>query len=486
MTFKDQRYVPGVYTKPLSEDFVSDGPWLREFCQRYIKEFDGKPFKLDEWQADLLDHILERYPADWPVERLRGRLRYREVVVSMGRQNGKSIIGAVLGLYGLFQPGAYVVGVASNRKQADIVFARVKKIIDKHPQLKKRLKTTHTRGITRLDRPAIYEAYPAKPDALNGLPVTLCLFDEVHLCEPDMWSHMVEGTTAQADAFVFGITTAGNSSSVLLKDLYNRGRASAASEDASDERLGFFLWEAPANCRLDDTEALKDANPALAAGRLDMDEALRKVSSQPEAFARQFRFNQFQESQGFWLPMPLWQRNTGAAVPIGEERTIIFGVDRSESWEYATITANYKDADGVIHTKVVASLRKPNLEWLTNVCVMLYERHYPKGFVMEDGFILGDLVTELKNRGIPCTGLKQYDRGNAAETFYALISTGRIRHASDPLLSQQLPVAQKKDTDGGWIISRKASKGSIDAVLATVWGTYAAEKDLAYVSSIAA
>ena len=38
---------------------------------------------------------LKRYPLDWHVERLRGRLRFRQLVISMGQQNGKSLLGAI-------------------------------------------------------------------------------------------------------------------------------------------------------------------------------------------------------------------------------------------------------------------------------------------------------------------------------------------------------------------------------------------------------
>lgn len=487
MSFTDQRYIPTVFTRPLDDRLEehSDGTWLIQFCDRYVQFFDGNPFHLEDWQRDLLMHVLERYPADWPVVKLRGRLRYRQVVVSMARQNGKSAIASAMALYGLFKQiaGPQVIGLASNRIQATIVFDRVKKIIDSHPELAKRFKTTHTRGITRTDRPGKYDVLPAKADSLQGIPTTLCLFDEVHLCPEDMWDAMVDGTAAKADAMVFGITTAGNDSSALLKRLYDQGQEATG---APDSRFGFFLWQAPRDCRLDDVEALLDANPSMVSGHLDVDVILEDIRKTPEDHARRYRFNQMQEGSGFWLPMPLWERNYGALIKPGEERTITFGVDRSESWEFVTITASIKDADGIVHTKPIASMRKVNIEWLTNVCVALYERHWPKGFVMEDGFILGDLVTELKNRGIPCTGLKPGDRGTAAETFYALVSTGRIRHDGNQLVKDQLRAAVKKDTDSGWVIHRKSSKVPIDAVLATVWGTYAVEKDLGFVSHIAA
>lgn len=468
--FSDQRYKPTLWTKPLSADFKSDGPWLREFCDKYIKTFDDKPFELEDWQADLIDALLERYPDDWPVVKLRGRLRYRQAVISMGRQNGKSVIGAVLGLYGLFQQGgAYVIGLASNRKQADIVFARVKQIIDKHPQLSRRFKTTHTRGITRLDKPGVYEAMPAKADALQGIPVTLCLFDEVHLCPEDMWDAMVLGTTAQADAMVLGITTAGDDSSVLLTRLYDQGQEAT---EADDSRFGFFLWEAPADCRLDDPEALMDANPALASGRLDLDVVLEGIRGMPEDEARRYRFNQFQKGSGTWLPMAMWHKSTGAVIPQVQGK-VIFAVERTPSWEFATITANYADDDGTVHTKMVASIRKPNLEWLLHICKLLNNRHWPMRFVM-DKYVLGDLADELRKQGIPVHAYNLTEINMASETAYALIATGKVKHNSDALLAQQMPFAEKKTTGDAWRVMRGANT---DAVIATVLGIYACERN---------
>lgn len=471
MTFTTQRYVPTLYTKPLSDNPVSDGPWLREFCDRYIKEFDGKPFQLEDWQADLIDAVLERFPDDWPAVKLRGRIRFRQVIISMGRQNGKSVIGAVLGLWGLFQPGGpHVIGLASKREQAQIVFDRVKKIIDSHPQLSKRFKTTHTRGISRVDKPGRYEAAPAKAEALQGIPVTLCLFDEVHLCPQDMWDAMVLGTTAQPDGMVLGITTAGDDSSVLLKRLYERGQEATGDPHS---RFGFFLWQAPEGCRLDDVEALLDANPALASGRLDLDNILEQLRGMPEDEVRRYRFNQFQQGGGSWLPMDMWHRSTGAQVPM-EHGEVFFAVDRSESWEFATITANYGDKAGVVHTKVIASIRKPNLEWLLNICIGLNERHWPKLFVMEGGWILSDLGRELKKRGVPVHIYSQAEVNAAYETGYALIATGKVKHNADPLLAQQMPFAEKKTRGDGWRVKRTVNT---DAVNATVFGLYAVERN---------
>lgn len=462
-------WLPTTYTQPLAEDFISDGPLLREFCARFWATEDGKPFELDEWQAWFIDHALERYPADHPDPDKAGRLRYRQCVLSIGRQNGKSVLAAVFGLYGLLmhQLGPTVIGLASNADQANIIYRRVKYVIDSHPALNKRFKTTGTRGISRLDKPGTYMVKPAKADALQGFATSLCLFDEVHICAPEMWQAMVKGTTAQDDGLVLGFTTAGDDNSTLLKSLYENGRKAAAG-DPDLERFGFFCWEAPAGAAVDDPDAIRAANPSVVVGRVPLQRLQDQVRTEPEHSARRYTLNQFVSAESAWLPMSLWQRSAGEA----NEGRPVFSIDRSPSWEYATITAAVKH-EGTVSTEVVASLVNPTLDQLVDVCVRL-AAHSPTTYVM-DSYALKDLGHELKRRGLPVKVLSQGDVNNACSTAYALIASEKVKHANDPVVNVQMPFAVRKNVGDAWRISRQSSSTHIDAVMATVFGIYAAD-----------
>jgi hypothetical protein len=79
---------PSIYTKPLSQQFITDGDKLIDFVEvawSSPEQPDG--IKLDEWQKWLLRHMLERYPPTHP--KYPNQLRYRQITISMGRQNGK-------------------------------------------------------------------------------------------------------------------------------------------------------------------------------------------------------------------------------------------------------------------------------------------------------------------------------------------------------------------------------------------------------------
>ncbi len=84
--------LPARYTRPLSDDFESDGDRLIDLMAlSWVTPEVDAPIELDEWQRWLFRHVLERCPADHPEN--PGELRYRQVLVSMGRQNDKSLVG---------------------------------------------------------------------------------------------------------------------------------------------------------------------------------------------------------------------------------------------------------------------------------------------------------------------------------------------------------------------------------------------------------
>jgi len=132
----------------------------------------------------------------------------------------------------------------------------------------------------------------------------------------------------------------------------------------------------------------------------------------------------------------------------------------------------HKDADGITHTEVVASLVKPNLSQLVNT-VQALTKHSPAAVIV-DGYGLRPLGKELQRRGIPTVITTMGEILNASSLFYAKIMQQKISHAGDPLLSVQLPRTIRKNVGDHFRISRQDSSVEIDAVISTmlaVWGS---------------
>jgi phage terminase large subunit-like protein len=466
--------LPSLYTPPLKDDFATDGDRLIEFANiAWQSPESPEGLSLDEWQKWLLRHILERYPADHPT--YPGRLRYRQVVISVGRQNGKSLLAAILGLYGLLmhETGPQVISLASSTDQANIVYSRVNYVINQNPFLRKRFKrATETRGIVTADNGGRYDVKAAKEAALQGIPMSLCLFDELHLAKSGMWGAAILGTSQRKDGIVIGITTAGDQSSETLINLYKSG--TAAANGANDlERFGFFLWTAPDNAPIDDPVAIMAANPSVAAGRIPVEQVISDLKTIPEHEARRYRLNQFISGTAVsWLPGNLFKAATGRGAT--NMQAGVFAVDISKNWEHATI-AFANDNGDLQETELVSSLVAPTEQQLFNEITSLYGKFSPRAIALDDRQ-LPNLAKRLKSVGIPVWQLWTKEMSAACSAVFAMFSTGTVRHNNDPLLVAQMPNGVSKYTGETWLISRKESHGEIDALMATVMALYVSSR----------
>ena len=462
---------PARWTKPLSENFESDADRLLQVVDLAYRDMDNPDgIKLDEWQVWLLRHLLERYPIDHPNPDLAGRLRYRSCVVSVPRQSGKSLIGAILGLWGVAMRNGQSLSLASNTEQAMVIYSRVLQTIMGNPELKEMFKkTTERRGIVSADGLSRYDVRPAKESSLQGLRVDTVLADELHIWKKGMWTAVIQGTAASPDGIVIGITTAGDATSETLIDLYKQGERSVNGDPAL-ERFGFFCWEAPEGSEIDG-DAILASNPAVECGRIPLERVLGDLATIPEHEARRYRLNQFISGVSeSWLPMPVFHANAGHG--IGDLSGSVLSVSVNAKLDFGTIAAAKKNGDK-IETELVASLVNPSENRLYDLLTTLYKKHGCSAIVI-DGNSMPSLQKRLKNSSYPLWQLWSKEVAAACSTTFALFQQNKIEHANDPLLIAQTPRGVARYVGENWYLSRKASLGDIDSVLATILATYVA------------
>lgn len=463
---------PSRFTEPLSEAFPSLYDRYAPIVAVVWRTAFG--YELESWQTSLLRAVLETYPAGHP---RAGQLRYRQVIVSEGRQNGKSEIASALGLIGMLRKAdAVVIGVASTVEQANLVYRRVLQAITRNSALASRFTTSGTRGI-RSATGGSYRLAPAKSASLQGIPIDLAIVDELHILRADIWADLINGTGGRPDTLVVGITTAGDDSSELLKRLYVLAAEAIADEEPG--RFGAFIWEAPTDTiPADDDEFLtwlKHANPSLASGRLDAETVVSDARSLPPADILRYRGNRFVTgaAQPFIEPQKWAERVRPAGAKWADGLRPVFTFDRTPDWAFGSIVVTAKDSDGVIHTELVASLVNPTLDRFLAAALKL-NRFTPPAFAM-DKYALGDLAQELKRRGLPVRVGTQMDAINAASMLYAKIARKQLQHAGDALLAQQIPHAVRKNIGANYRINRAGLGVEIDGVLATALGVLVAE-----------
>lgn len=485
---------PARYTKSLSgdEEFPTDADRLLDIVAQHWTTPAGK-LLLDPWQVWLLRHILELYPEDWPVEHLRGQLRYRQIVVSVARQNGKSVLGALLAFYflTLHKRGPRVVGLASRNEQAKIVYDRVRYAIDNSRIFSYELAATASRGIKWRNGSGIYQTLPAKEDSAQGEPITGAIYDELHLGNAGLWDAIILGQRSHRNSLMVGLTTAGDADSHLLIRLYDEG---AAALEGTDERFGFFVWEAASDEVTE--ENVIAASPAIACGRVDLDTALAdalklwKAPKDKEGVSGRDRctryiLNRFvHTSASAWASLPAWKEGACDEVLEHDPAGRVFTIERTDAWEWSSITATSRHPDtGLLVTELVASIPGADVPLLAQVCEAL-DRAHPGSAFGVDRATLADLGKELAERGLETWSLTSGEMAAGAAATRAAIARRTIAHPGDRLLTLQIAQAKRRNLGEFWRISRSLSAGDVDTIIGLVAGVHIALNRTPHVDQI--
>jgi len=426
--------------------------------------------RLYRWQQDLIIRILEQCPPGHPKE---GRLRYRQVVVSMARQNGKSVIASVLALYGLLlhNDAPRVLGVASTAEQAGIVYDYAAERITESPVLRKLLKArgTATLGISRADGRGNYVVRTSKSNSLQGYPSTLAIVDELHILESGTFQAIVKSQTAQINPLIVGITTAGDISSVLLKRLYERGQQALAG---TDESFGFFVWEADSDEFT--VENIAQANPNVLEGVKDVHEIYDDEKHELPADQRRYTLNRFVDGLAEpWLPPEAWAKCAGTGLT--DFTDAFYAIEIHGNYECVSIYAA-KKIDGIVKTAVVARLVKPSQEdlqeWATRI-----KRAGRCKFVMDGYRKTKTLANWLDTKGSVIRIGNGGSRVEAASMTYAAVMRQEVEHDNTALVNKHHSTAvMKKDFLAGT---------EIDMAVACVFAIYAALTNKRRVISVA-
>lgn len=456
-------------TPPLTADYRADIDRFLPVIQLAWRL--GTGYELAAWQVAIMRGATELYP-DGHVR--AGQLRFRQAFLSVGRQCGKSELTAAMGLYFLLRDlrAAYVIGVARSREQAALIYDRTLAVIQSSPALSARFrKLTETRGI-RAVAGGRYELKASSGKALQGIPVSGAVCDELHLLKAEVWDALVAGTGGRPDSLVFGATTAGDDDSGLLKRLYENAEKSFAGEM---ERFFAVIYDAPEARVPDDDETLAAylmaANPAIAAGYKDVDAVLSDVRGLPVQEAIRYYLNRFVSGNSGFMDLAMWAKCT-ATTPFPEGPAVI-SIDRTNDWSSATIAAAIKDDDGTVHTELVAWPRNPTIDSLEALCVRLYARGV-ETFVM-DSLTLKDLGARLKARGMPVRWIGLSDVYSGASLFYSQVARKKVSHGGDLLLTLQIPRVSTKARGDTYRLVKGPTRTDIDAVVATANAVFVAD-----------
>lgn len=238
--------------------------FFENYCHHSKGKAGGKLVKLELWEKALL-------ATAFGFVDIEGNRQYREVLLIVGKKNGKSLLGSGVGLYlqtADGEPGPEVYAVATKRDQAKIIWQEAKRMVKKSPALCKRMRSL----VAELDsdfNDGVFKPLASDSDTLDGLNIHGALMDEIHQWKNGqaLYDIIADGVTAREQPLIFITSTAGT----IREDIYDAKYEEAERiingyEDPDgykDPRRIAFIYELDKRNEWTDQTCWKKANPGL-------------------------------------------------------------------------------------------------------------------------------------------------------------------------------------------------------------------------------
>jgi phage terminase large subunit-like protein len=270
-------------------------------------EWAGAPVALEPWQQFHLWNLFGWKRAD-------GTRRFRVSYLEVGRKNGKSTMGAGVGLYlqaADGEPGAEIYTAATKRDQARIVHQEAVRMVKQSPALTRELRVFKD-NIHSERTFSKFEPLGRDSGTLDGLNVHGAIVDEVH-AHPngDMWDVLQTATGARRQPLLYAVTTAGFDRQSLCWQFndYTQKVVSGVLEDDNWHGLIYTLddgddWEDEANWY--------KSNPNLGVSKKiddlrDKARAARGMPARLNGFLQK-ELNVWTQASTRWIDPEAWRR----------------------------------------------------------------------------------------------------------------------------------------------------------------------------------
>jgi phage terminase large subunit-like protein len=481
---------PRIWTKPLRKltRKTSAGYEVIDFAETVLGII------LLPWQKWLLIHALELLPG--------GTFRFRTLVLLVGRQNGKSLVLAVLSLWWMYVFGApLTIGTAQNLDVAEEQWAVAVELAQSTEELASEVEhvdRTNGKKALRLVGGQRYKVAAASRRGGRGLSGDLILLDELREHQSwDAWAAVTKTTMARPLAQIWGASNAGDASSVVLRhlrllahlslgdpdELEDESEPEPDGADVEDDSLAIFEWSAPPGIPINDPAGWQAANPAL--GHIITEQAIRSaMRTDPEwVFRTEVLCQWLDHSAEGPFPPGTWEACLDSRSQIEEGSAIAACVDVSWDRSVAHIAvAGWRD-DGLPHVELVAS--QEGTEWVAG-WLTTGERGWPVA-VHSKRAPASTLLEELEDAGVDVIewdgveGVAEfYDRVRAADPETNEHPEPGLAHRGQPGLNTAAANAATRPVGDMWTWDRRKSPVDIAplvAVTGALWALDMAEPD---------
>lgn len=429
------------------------------------------------WQRYVADVALEVDPAT-------GRLAYREVVLTVPRQSGKTTLLLALLVqraqgFHTRQRMLYTAQTrgAARQKWEEEHVATLNKSVFKN-EFTVKLQLGHE--AIKWSNGSRHGVVPSTSTAGHGETLDLGVIDEAFAQVDNRLEQAFKpAMITRPEPQLWVVSTAGTKKSVYLRAKVDAGRARCEAD--LREAVAYFEWSAPDDADPDDEETWWACMPALGY-TIDVEAIRADKATMDLADFRRAYLNQWPDAApDRWtvIPEKMWTDQIREdSVLTGR---VALGLDMTPNKSHGAIAAFGSNQEGAGHLEITD--HSAGTGWMLDRALVLAAKWEPKCFVIDAKGPAGSLVGDLKrgitklvkegkiDRDIPVVTPNISEICQACGWFYDGVRYSRLVHLGDKAMAYALAGADKRVIGDAWAWSRKSTDEDISPLYA---GTLAA------------
>ena len=398
----------------------------------------------------------------------KNNYKRKTCLLLISRQNGKSFLGRVRVIWGMFYGDEKkIIIMSANRATSLMLFREIAWTIESTPELKAMTKAIrYANGGERIEllNGATLDVISDNSSSPRGRTADFLWIDEIREISEEGYKAAVPVTRARANAQTFLTSNAGDHFSSVLNSLVERAK------DYPPETFGYYEYSAPQYCKIDISldsfwrDAVAPSNPALSytITRESIEEA---IATNPIEQTRTETLCQWIDSLQSPWPHGVLEDTSDSSLEMAVGAYTVFGFDVSPSRRNGSLVAGQLLPDGRIGIGILETYSSQvaidELKMAANIkgwCDI-----YKPRLVCFDKYATQTIADRLSNSGVMVEDVSGQQFYKACGDLLEGLVNARVVHNGQTELIQQMNNCAAKVNDSAWRIIKRKSAGDISA-----------------------
>jgi phage terminase large subunit-like protein len=400
----------------------------------------------------------------------KNQYRIKTALLLISRQNGKSFLGRVRVIWGMFYGGEKkIIIMSANRATSLMLFREIAWTIESTPELKAMTKAIrYANGGERIEllNGATLDVISDNSSSPRGRTADFLWIDEIREISEDGYKAAVPVTRARANAQTFLTSNAGDHFSSVLNNLVERAK------DYPPETYGYYEYSAPQYCKIDISSdlfwrtAVAPSNPAL--GFTITKESIEEaIATNPIEQTRTETLCQWIDSLQSPWPHGILEETSDNTLEMTAGAYTVFGFDTSPSKRHGSLVAGQLLPDGRIGIGILETYSSQMAidELKMAASIKSWCDIYKPRLVCFDKYATQTIADRLKQSGVMVEDVSGQQFYKACGDLLEGLVNHRVVHNGMPELIQQFNNCAAKVNDSAWRIIKRKSAGDISAII---------------------